>query len=267
MKESSLEKLKEIIAALRHPKTGCPWDKEQTHQTLRRFVIEEAYEVAEAIEEAPDKLEEELGDLLLQILLHAQIASEENRFTLESVGEVLAEKLIRRHPHVFGEEKAETAEEVKKTWEAVKAEERGDKGDSHLLDSLPKHLPGLLEAYKIGKKVAPKNFDWETAEDVFEKVNEELSEVRAEMDKSVRDEKKVEEEVGDLLFSVAQLARKLDVEPELALKSANRKFRNRFSILEDLAKEKFNKEDLSDIPRESLEGLWSEVKNKAAKAK
>lgn len=260
MNSDSLEKLKDIIKALRDPNTGCPWDRVQTHESLRRFVIEEAYEVVEAIEDAPEKLSEELGDLLLQILLHAQIASEEDRFTFETVAAGLAEKLIRRHPHVFGGAKAESVEEVKQTWERVKAEERGESLNVSALDTVSKHLPALLEASTIGKKVAPKNFDWESPQAVFAKVEEELAEVAAELEKHPVNHSLLEEEIGDLLFTVAQLARKLDLDPEITLKRANRKFSARFKTLEQRCAAELHEADLSKIPRESLEKLWGKIK-------
>ncbi|MCB0328975.1 MAG: nucleoside triphosphate pyrophosphohydrolase [Bdellovibrionales bacterium] len=258
-----LERLKAIVAQLRDPVNGCPWDKVQTHQTLTQYVIEEAYEVVEAIEDSPDKLEEELGDLLLQIYLHSQIASEEGRFSIESIADQLCEKLIRRHPHVFGDGNASTPEEVKQTWEAVKRQEKKERESgtsTHLLDDLPGHLPSLMECYKIGKKVSPKNFDWDTAEEVLAKVREELGEVEAEL--ATSDPQKLQEEIGDLLFTVAQLARKVGFEPESTLKAANRKFKKRFAHLEDLAMSELQERDLANLPRETLETLWQKVKAK-----
>ena len=252
---NKLSELVDIIQSLRDPDTGCPWDREQTHRSLRPYVIEEAYEVAAAIEDDPDSLLDELGDLLLQILLHAQIASEENRFDLTSVMSGLADKLIRRHPHVFGDAKADTAEEVKTHWEAIKKKEKGDVR-AGILDSLPKNFPANLEAYKIGKKVARVNFDWDTPDQIKEKLLEELEELGVAQSSPKPNEQEIEEELGDLLFTTAQLARKLGVEPEEALKAANRKFRRRFQAVEELATT-----PLAEIPRAELEALWKKVKD------
>ena len=247
----TISDLLDIIAALRDPHTGCPWDKEQTHESLRPYVIEEAYEVAAAIEDEPESLTDELGDLLLQVVLHAQIAKEDQRFTFEDIVNVLSQKLIRRHPHVFGDEKAETAEDVKVHWERIKKEEKSEEG---LLSSMTKGLPALLESYKIGKKVARVNFDWDTIQEIREKVAEELSEVDEVLEVEGK-RQELEEEIGDLLFTVAQLARKADIEPEEALKRANRKFTERFSQMEEISDK-----PLGDIPRETLEKLWQQVK-------
>lgn len=261
MEKKSLEKLRTIIEQLRDPETGCPWDRVQTHASLTEYVIEEAYEVVEAIRHAPHTLEEELGDLLLQIFLHAQIANESDNFSIDSIAEKLCEKLIRRHPHVFGDAVANSPEEVKKTWDAVKREERGEtKNDSSLLDSVPTFLPALTESSKIGKKVAPKNFDWDTAEEVLNKVQEELDELRDELEQKEMIPSRIEEELGDLLFSVAQLARKLTCDPEIMLKAANGKFRRRFKKLERAAREEFPDLPLENIARGHLEKLWDELK-------
>lgn len=261
MKMQSLGKLRTIIEQLRDPKTGCPWDRVQTHASLTEYVIEEAYEVVEAIRQTPETLEEELGDLLLQIFLHAQIGSENGEFSIESIAKKLCEKLIRRHPHVFADAVANSPEDVKKTWDAVKREERGEtKSDSSLLDSVPTFLPALTESSKIGKKVAPKNFDWDTAEEVLHKVQEELDELRDELEQKEMNPSRIEEELGDLLFSVSQLARKLNYDPEITLKAANGKFRRRFKKLENTAQERFPDSPLENIGREHLEKLWEDLK-------
>ncbi len=250
----SITKLLEIVRALRDPQDGCPWDKEQTHESLRPYVIEEAYEVVAAINDAPETLKDELGDLLLQVLLHAEIASEEKRFSLTDISDNLREKLIRRHPHVFGDETANNPEEVKKHWERVKKEEKGDKKEG-LLDSLPKNFPALYESYKIGKKVSKVNFDWDSAKEVREKITEELAEVDEVLRSTPQNVAHLEEELGDLLFTVAQLARKLGIEPETALKRANQKFKKRFSTMESLSEV-----ELGAMSKEELEKLWARAK-------
>ncbi|MCI5065836.1 nucleoside triphosphate pyrophosphohydrolase [bacterium] len=258
-RENPLSRLASVIAALRDPDGGCPWDLEQTHESLRRYVIEEAYEVVEAIEEAPEHLEEELGDLLLQIYLHAEIASEQQRFSVHSIAEKLVEKLIRRHPHVFGAQQLSTSEEVREQWEEIKSAERSEvMASASVLDGVPKGLPALLESFQIGKKVAKRNFDWESPGEILEKVNEECEEVLAEIETS--DAIAIEEEVGDLLFTVAQLARKLGVEPEGALKKANRKFSRRYRRLEELEKG-HGPSSKNELSRNEKEELWQRVKN------
>jgi len=266
MQTNSLERLREIIAQLRDPKTGCPWDQAQTHASLTPYVIEEAYEVAEAISEGPKKLEEELGDLLLQIYLHSQIGEEQNLFSIESVAEKLCEKLIRRHPHVFANVVVSSAQEVKQNWEKIKREERGkDVQEVAILDSIPTHLPALLESSKIGEKVAPRNFDWDSVEEVLAKVQEELDELRAELDQKKSSPEKTREELGDLLFSMSQLARKLTFNPEIILKEANSKFRRRFALLEQAAQKRFPGTAMEAIPRKDLEQLWDGVKREEYK--
>jgi len=253
---------------------GCPWDREQTHQTLRTYLIEEAYEVLEALEAGDDKkFAEELGDLLLQIVFHSQIAREEKRFEVQDVIREIHDKMVRRHPHVFGEAKAKNAAEVLKNWEQLKAEERKarvgakevkngvskGKGES-LLDGISRALPATLEGFQLTRRAARIGFDWEKAEDVIEKVAEETAEVRREIADGQTD--RIEEEVGDLLFAAVNVARFLHVDPEIALKAANAKFSRRFRAMEGRAEKSGRK--LADVPRAEMEELWEVVKERDA---
>ncbi|PWK07873.1 nucleoside triphosphate pyrophosphohydrolase [Tumebacillus permanentifrigoris] len=243
----------DIIAALRHPETGCPWDLKQTHQTLRPYVLEEAFEVADAIDrDEPDDIADELGDLLLQIVLHAQVASEEGTFDIYEVIRSASEKMIRRHPHVFATAEAETAEDVVANWADIKAQERADKGevDEHLLDSVPAALPGILMAHKLQKKAAAVGFDWDDLADVYDKVREEIAELEATDDPAG--------ELGDLLFALVNLARFLKVDPEEALARTNRKFRERFAYIEDALRAQGKTPSESTLVE--MDNLWNAAK-------
>jgi tetrapyrrole methylase family protein/MazG family protein len=251
-------RLREIVAILRGPE-GCPWDREQTHQSLRKYLLEETYEVLETIEEEDfDAMCEEMGDLLLQIMLHAQMAEEEGFFTIEDVVATLNEKLIRRHPHVFGDWKARDAEEVAQRWEAIKVGEKKAKDPDHtsfvsLLDEVPKCLPALSKAYKYQKKAAKVGFDWDNPEDVKQKVMEEWQELsRAQ----TPDQQK--EEMGDLLFSLINLARFLKIDPEEALTLTNRKFKQRFQYIESQLQKAGR--TWEETPLEVMESWWKEAK-------
>ncbi len=253
MKE--FDKLKEIISTLRHPETGCPWDLKQSSKTLISGMIEEVYEVSEAVAIGnKDDLKEELGDCLLHIMLQAQIASEKGSFAIEEVVEGISAKLIRRHPHIFGEENLTDPTEVKKRWEQIKLAEKKERNS--VLDGIPQAIPGLLQAQRIQEKAASVGFDWDNIEPVFAKITEEIAEVRAEI--SCNNQENLELEIGDLLFSVVNLARKLNVDAELAIKTSNRKFRDRFSKIEaELTKTgtKINEKSL-----EELDHIWESVK-------
>lgn len=232
---SSFEAAQEIIARLRAP-DGCPWDREQTHESLRRFLIEEAWEVLEAIDEGDSAaLAEELGDLLLQIVLHAQIAGEEGRFRMSEVLQRINAKMIRRHPHVWGDAEVDgDPQQVLRNWETLKRAEQAaaGKADAYLLDGLPRGMPALLEALRIQERAARVRFDWTRQEQVLDKLREELDELLAARTAAER-----EEELGDLLFTAVNLARWLELEPEGALRSANAKFRRRFRFIEQRARE------------------------------
>ena len=251
-----------LIARLRAP-GGCPWDREQTHASLKPMTLEEAYEVLMAIDEGTDdELAGELGDLLLQVVFHAQIAAEEKRFTIADVIAKVSEKMVRRHPHVFGEDKAETPGEVLRNWEALKAEERRASGKAapseSMLDSVPKSLPAMMEAFQSSTKVARVGFDWPDAADALAKLEEEMAELRAEIASPARDERRVTEEVGDLLLVAVNVARLLGVDPESALKSANRKFRRRFAHVEARLRE--GGRGPADASLDEMEALWQEAK-------
>jgi tetrapyrrole methylase family protein / MazG family protein len=262
------EKLAAVQARLRAP-DGCPWDREQTHASLRTYLIEEAYEVLEALESDDDaKFAEEMGDLLLQIVFHSQIAKEEGRFTVSDVIREIHDKMVRRHPHVFGEKRAKDSAEVLKNWEQIKKEERraaaGKKaGDSKqegkagsLLDGVSRALPAALEGFQLTRRAARIGFDWDNVEGVFEKMSEESSELREAV--SAKDARRSEEEMGDLLFAAVNLARFLHIDPEIALKKANAKFSSRFRRMEDLSAN--SGKALADVPRAQMEEFWETAK-------
>lgn len=254
-----LEQLKAVVAQLRAP-GGCPWDREQTHASLRGGLLEEAYEVVSAIDSGDDtNLREELGDLLLQVVFHSQIATEEARFDFDSVALEITQKLVRRHPHVFESESAKDSAEVLVRWEEIKRAEKGA-GES-LLDGVTVGLPALQHAAKIQKKAGQVGFDWDAAEPVLEKVREELCEVEECLKGGASG---LEEEIGDLLFSVVNLSRKLGIDPEVALRGASEKFKVRFQAMEKLAGERGGK--LQGRTLGELDELWNEVKTRLAEA-
>jgi len=261
------EKLVALQARLRAP-NGCPWDREQTHTSLRTYLIEEAYEVLDALESGDDeKFAEEMGDLLLQVVFHSQIAAEEGRFTVEDVIREVHEKMVRRHPHVFGDQRAKDAEEVLKTWHQIKAQERrgkaaeggalvsGEAAES-ALDGVPRTLPGTLEALQLTKRAARTGFDWPDAGGILEKIREELAELQVELEG--KNQGNIEDEVGDLLFAAVNLDRFLKIDPEIALKNANKKFVRRFQEMEKAAADSGRK--FQDVPREEKESLWNLAK-------
>jgi MazG family protein len=254
---SPLEQLLRIMARLRAP-DGCPWDREQNHSTLRQTVIEEAYEVAAAINSGDDaNLREELGDLLLQVVFHAQMASEEGRFDFDGVARAIVEKLVRRHPHVFGSESASDAAAVLTRWEEIKRAEKGaTAGSSSVLDGVSEGLPGLMRAEKIQKRAAKVGFDWSDVPPVIGKVREELGEVETATARG--DAAAIEEEMGDLLFAVVNLARKLKVDGEVALQRATDKFSARFRAVEALAAQRGLAMDKLTLAE--LDAIWDEVK-------
>jgi MazG family protein len=246
----------ELIARLRAP-GGCPWDREQTHRSLKPMTIEEAYEVLAAIDQGDDaELAGELGDLLLQVVFHAEIATGEARFTIDDVIARVHDKMVRRHPHVFADDPASTPGEVLRNWEALKEAERAARGEASaesMLDSVLKSLPAVMEALQMTTKVARVGFDWPDAQAVLAKVDEELAELKAAP--GVRE---AEEEIGDLLFAIVNLARHLDVDPESALKAANRKFRRRFAHVESRLRETGRKP--ADSTLSEMDVLWEEAK-------
>jgi len=261
----SFDELVAVMAKLRAP-GGCPWDHEQTYQSLSQYLLEEAYETFDAIQEADatgdtTNLREELGDLLLQVVFHSTIGAERGDFTINDVAAGVTQKLVLRHPHVFGDKKLDNAQDVLENWDQLKADERKasgkkEKTDGSILDDVPVHFPGLLEGLKLSKKAAKTGFDWENAEQIFEKLDEEIAELRQAMSSGNGDD--VAEEIGDLLFVIVNLARHLDVEPETALKKTNRKFRERFWFIEEqltLAGRTFEDADLAE-----MDELWNQAK-------
>jgi len=259
------ESLIKIVSDLRGPE-GCPWDKEQDHKTLAPYAVEETYELVEALEQQDDqKIKDELGDVLFQVVLHAQLASERKAFTIDDVLKNLNEKMVRRHPHVFSDVKVENTEEVWKNWEKIKkAEKAGPNPDGSLKKQIdiPEAIPALQRSYKIGVKTQKAGFDWAKPMDVFQKVKEEMLEDEVEL--RAKESKYLEPEIGDLLFSVAQLARHCGFEPEQTLRAANRKFLRRYEAMHELCAEKglqFEK-----LKPEQKENLWIEVKKLQAKA-
>ena len=258
------DELVNVMARLRAP-GGCPWDREQTYESLAPYLLEEAFESFDAIHEAsagkPENLREELGDLLLQIIFHSQIGEELGDFTIDDVCETITEKMILRHPHVFADKKFETATDVLQNWDELKKAEREitkkeAKPKNSILDDVPLAFPALMEANKLSKKAAKVGFDWENVEQIFEKLNEEINELKVEIAEQRTEQ--IEQELGDLLFAVVNLARKLDVEPETALKRTNRKFRRRFEFIETNLKKRGK--DFADSDLAEMDRLWNEAK-------
>jgi nucleoside triphosphate diphosphatase len=244
----------DIVAKLRAP-GGCPWDREQTHESLLPALIEEAYEVAEAARAKDDAhFREELGDLLLLVVMHAEIAREDGRFNIDDILREISDKLVRRHPHVFGTSNARDSGAVLKQWEAIKREEK--KADSHYLASLPKALPALLRAQKAQSKTARVNFDWTEVRDVIAKVEEELREMKEAI--ASQDRVRIEDEIGDVLFAIVNLARKRKIDAESALQGATDKFVARFNRLEDELKARGKK--LGDADLAEMDSIWNEIK-------
>ena len=260
------EKFNELVAVMARLRApgGCPWDAEQTYSSLAQYLLEEAYETFDAIQETEETgdtahLREELGDLLLQVVFHSTIASERGDFTIDDVAGEITEKLILRHPHVFGDKKLDTAGDVLDNWEQLKADQRKASGketkpETSMLDDVPVHFPALLEAVKLTKKAAKVKFDWENIDDVFDKLDEEIGELRS----AIGEGSNIEEEIGDLLFVVANLARKLDVEPETALKRSNRKFRRRFGFIEEQLRTEGRQP--ADASLAEMDELWNRSK-------
>ncbi len=267
------EQLVALQKRLRAP-NGCPWDREQTHRSLRPFLIEEAYEALDAMDgDDPRKFAEELGDLLLQIVFHAELAKEQKQFDISDVIRAVHTKMVRRHPHVFGKAKPRNSAEVLKNWEEIKAQERGEdqragkREFQSILKGVPQGLPALLEGFQLTRRAANIGFDWKNAEDVLEKIVEETHEVRQALAESKAQERpakpqvQVEEEIGDLFFSVMNLARLAGVEPELATRRANEKFARRFQWMEQQALKRGRR--LADFPRAEMEELWNGSKVQA----
>lgn len=266
MNYANFERLVAIMKRLRSPKGGCPWDLEQDHTTLKPYLLEETYEVLDAIDGGDDhELKDELGDLLLQVVFHAQIATDENRFTIDDVAKEISDKMVRRHPHVFGEVTVADSGEVLENWDEIKKIEKAKKGktEKSVLDGVSKSLPALFENLKISKKVAKLGFDWKKPAHVLDKVIEETGEVKRAL--RSKNKKHIEEEVGDLLFAVANLCRVHKINPELALRAANRKFRGRFARIEDRVRRDGN--SFKKLDFKAWDKLWEESKRAEKTAK
>lgn len=268
-----------LQARLRGPK-GCPWDREQSHASLRKYLIEETYEVLDAMESGdPRKFSGELGDLLLQVVFHAILAEETGSFTMSDIIESVHSKMVRRHPHVFGDAEAGTSAAVLKNWEQIKAQERQseraqgkgsktkDAGEADasesILGGVPRSLPAVLEAYQLTRRASHVGFDWDNLAGIFEKLEEEKREIESTIEPVVtsrpaKPSARIEEEVGDLLFAGVNVARFLGVDPEIALKAANRKFKRRFQWMEAAAAREGRR--FADLPRDRMEELWNEAK-------
>jgi len=251
----NFDRLVEIMERLRGEQ-GCPWDRKQTRDSLKPYLIEESYEVLEALEEKdPVKIKEELGDLLYQILFHAQISKEAGEFDIEDILTAGSEKMVRRHPHVFGDKKAEDADEVLKQWEAIKKAEKGDERKS-VLEGIPPHLPALLRAHQLQARAARVGFDWEHADQVFSKVIEEMKEFEEAF--QAKDHRGMEDELGDLLFALVNIGRFIEVNPEDALRKSISRFISRFRhIEEEIARQG---KEWADVSLEEMEMLWQEAK-------
>ena len=242
---------------LRNPESGCPWDREQTFKSIASCSIEEAYEVADAIErEDFDSLKSELGDLLFQVIFHAEMASEKEIFDLEDVIFELNDKLTRRHPHVFEDGSVSSAQDSLKIWEDIKAQERKEKKQDSLMDDVPVNLPSLSRAKKLQKRAARVGFDWQNSDRVFDKIDEEILELKNE--KATENKERISEEIGDIFFTLVNLTRHYDLDPEDIIRKANLKFEMRFRKMEQLA-EQMN-ERLDDMTLEQLEIMWQKVK-------
>jgi nucleoside triphosphate diphosphatase len=258
-----IERLKYIMERLRNPENGCPWDIEQTYESIAPYTIEEAYEVADAIDHKDmAALKDELGDLLLQVIYHTQMASEDNAFTFDDVVEAISEKMVRRHPHVFGASDVESAEQQTANWEDQKAKERAQKSDEiGVLGGVAKGLPALLRAFKLQKRAARVGFDWPSTDGAYDKLTEEFDELNEEIQAPIQDQQKLIDEFGDVLFSAVNLARKLEVDPEAALRQGNLKFETRFSYIEKTLEREGKAFD--DVSLEDMETLWQEAKKKS----
>ena len=263
---AKFEKLVEIMTTLRGP-NGCPWDKQQDFNSLKPMLVEEVYEVLEAVENNDfDGMSEELGDLLLHVVFHAQLGKETGKFDIDTVIGKISDKLVRRHPHVFGDESASTPEEVIKNWEAIKAQEKAEKLKNRtpeqrsLLEGIPSKLPAIHEAHQISARAARVGFDWPDVDGIFEKLQEEVRELK-EVISSGRDEDKrdrLEDEIGDLLFVIVNIARYLKIDSESALKRANRKFKTRFQYMEKQLAEQGKSLEQSSL--DEMEALWQKAK-------
>ena len=256
--ESSFTELVEVMARLRAP-NGCPWDREQTHATLKPYFIEETYEALEAIDIGDDdELCKELGDVLLQVVFHAQIATEENRFDIEEVARAIVDKLIRRHPHVFADVDVDGSEQVLQNWEQIKKQERQEEGEAtpSLLDGIPKQLPALMRAQRMQARVSRQGFDWDQIAGPLDKVEEEFAELRQAW--ASGETPAIEDEFGDLLFALVNTGRFLNVDPEQTLRQSTEKFERRFRALEEAVRR--SGREISALSLQELDTIWDEIK-------
>ncbi len=248
--------LVETVRKLRSPE-GCPWDRQQTHESLKRYVIEETYEFVEAVDSGDDdRVKDELGDLLLQVVLHAQIASEEKRFNIAEVCRAIREKLQRRHPHVFGDVEISSVEEVLSNWEKIKRCEPGYDDRESVLDGIPSSLPALMRAMKLSKRAARTGFEWPNIKAVVDKLKEETTELEAALARG--DRKEIESEIGDLLFTIVNIARWVDVDPEEALRRMLKRFGERFRRIEERARQ--TGRAITDMTLDEMDEVWNEAK-------
>jgi tetrapyrrole methylase family protein/MazG family protein/ATP diphosphatase len=257
--EASLRALIDVMAALRHPETGCAWDLKQDHASIAPYTIEEAYEVAEAIESgSPEDLKDELGDLLLQVIFQARIGEEAGKFDFAAIANSITAKMIRRHPHIFGDASYKNEAEQHAAWEDIKATERKGRDEGGLLDGIAATLPPMTRAVKLQKRAARVGFDWDSPDPVLAKVHEELDEVTSELTARPSDHERIADEIGDLLFAVVNLARKSGIDPDQALRRTNGKFTRRFKGIESRA----HKEgvSLADAGLDRMETWWEEIK-------
>ena len=261
---NELERLIRIMRQLRDPQDGCPWDVKQTLESIAPYTIEEAYEVADAIARGDnDDIRDELGDLLLQVVFHARMAEEAGSFALADVAKSISDKMVARHPHVFGSEDTVTIDQQKQRWEDIKAAERARRGQTGTLDDVAAGLPPMLRALKLQKRAARVGFDWPEIDQVIDKLHEETAELKAELSgnpaDSNRDQARIADEVGDILFVAVNLARKAGINPETALMGCNLKFEQRFRYIEQET-EKYNK-NIEEMPLDEMERLWQAAKS------
>ena len=254
-----LDRLHQIMTMLRHPKTGCPWDIAQNFSSIAPYTIEEAYEVADAIQ-LGDRIaiRDELGDLLLQVVFQSRIAEEEGCFALEDVAKSISDKMVSRHPHVFGNHNRPVDNAQEAFWEDLKAQERVEKGETKILDGLARGLPPMLRALKLQKRAARVGFDWPNISRVLDKMQEEADELVVELERPNRNQERIKDEVGDLLFTAVNLARKADVDPETALQNCNIKFERRFNYVEEIIEKKGKKLTTSSL--QEMEEHWQDAK-------
>ncbi|MDA0801231.1 MAG: nucleoside triphosphate pyrophosphohydrolase [Proteobacteria bacterium] len=256
---NELDRLYQIMIRLRDPETGCPWDVAQDFASIAPYTIEEAYEVADAIQIGDrTAIRDELGDLLLQVVFHARIAEEEGSFALEDVAKSISDKMVARHPHVFGDDDRPSVESQNGLWEDIKARERAQKGETKLLEGIARGLPPMLRALKLQKRAARVGFDWPKISQVLDKMKEEAEELAVELARENKDQTRIQDEVGDLLFVAINLARKAGVDPETALQNCNLKFENRFNYVEEKVVSKHK--NFTDVSLNVMEGYWQDAK-------